>query len=628
MKINFDPKISIHKVFENQVGLTPQKTAVVDNKISLSYKELDNKANLLANFLVGTGIKKDKPVGVFLNRNADIAIAVLGILKAGGVFMPLDTHSPQLRLEKIIRDSGISHIISHQELEERLSSFKSDIFFIDDVDLLKEYSCNAPDVLVSPDDLAYLIHTSGTSGEPKGVLMEHKALSNLVLWHQHVLKDKGLITLGFSSFSFDVFTQELFSTCCSGGALHIVTDKLRLLPDKLVSYVVKQRVERVIMPFTPLQYFIKEALDGDYDLKFLKIIITAGEPLVITGLFREFFSKYPNCQLKNQYGLTEVHTVTNYDFTGSSEKWPEKPPVGKTIDNTKIYILNDKLQPVVTDEYGEIYVGGISVTRGFLNRSDLTKTKILLDPFSSKKNSRMYKTGDLGKFLTDGNLVCLGRKDTQIKIRGFRVELSEIEMTLLQHPGIKFAAAQVFESEHGKQQLVMYFVSNQEKNPSIFELRTFLGLRLPDYMVPHNFVELGKLPVNKNGKLDREALPKPGNYTSASDYIEPRNDIEKTLVLIWQEVLKVKKIGIKDDFFVMGGDSLLAAQLIIKVEAKFDIEISLIDIYQKPNILNISSMMERKIKEREELESIELSALMDEIESMTDEEIESLLNNE
>lgn len=350
--------------------------------------------------------------------------------------------------------------------------------------------------------------------------------------------------------------------------------------------------------------------------------------MIITQVLREFFIKHPDCQLHNQYGLTETAVdMTDYKFEGSPIDWPERPSAGFPITNAKIYILDEKLKPVKENEQGEIYVGGISLAREFINQPKLTKEKFISDPFSEIINSRMYQTGDLGQWLEDGSFQCLGRKDSQVKIRGFRVELGEIQTILLQHPGIKETVVMLFELRPGEKQLVAYLVCNQGKAPGIFELRSYLAMRLPDYMIPHKFVFLESLPMTAHGKLDRKSLPIPGEPSRESEYIAPRNKLEEQITIIWQKILKINHIGINDNFFVLGGDSLLAAQILIKIEECFSIELFMTNIYESPTISAISPIIDKKIQEHKQQENKQLESLLGQIENMSDEEVKLLLSD-
>ena len=624
----YNTNFTVQDLFHRQAEDTPDDIALIFKQISMSYRELNEKANCLAHFLLSFGYLRDKPVGFCLQRSEDVVITILGILKAGGAFMPLDPKAPERRLKSILANSGARIVISQTLLKEKFKNFRCKLIFLEESSKeIYSYSRRNPDVVTTPNDLAYIIHTSGSTGEPKGVALEHEPLVNLLLWHKHILGDGGKRTLGFMPFTFDVSVQEFFSTCCLGGSYHLTSDKIRTFPEKLADFVLEQEIERIFMPFTPLQYFIKAIEDKKMHLKSLKCIMNVGEPLVVTQLFKNFFIRHPHCKFRNQYGPTETYImVSDYELSGHPNQWPERPPIGKPIPNTTIYILNEKREPVAEGKQGEIFIGGICPARGYLNRPDLTKDKFLLDPFTKSSEARMYRAGDLAVALADGNIQCLGREDTQVKIRGFRVELGEIQTALMQHPGVKLAVAKVFESEPGKQQLVAYFEHYLGQIPSVFELRSFLGVRLPDYMIPHAFVPLEKFPQTASGKLDRNALSAPNTYLSHTEYVPPRTKMEKILVAQWEQMLQLDKIGINDNFFILGGDSIVAAKILLKIEEHFDVQLSLVSFFEAQTITKLSTMIDLKLESKKQTKDLILTQFLCEIEDMSEEEVSAQLS--
>lgn len=629
MTISYNFNTTTHHLFQLCANESPAKIVVTDGTDALSYEEVEQKSNQLANYLIERGVTPDVPVGLCLERTVSVLVAMLGILKAGAAFMPLDTHTPELRLKTILSRSGANLVVTQQQLKGNFASFDGSTVLLDeDEEKISKYSSDAPHNTSNPDDLAYVIHTSGSTGEPKGVATEHSPLVNLILWHKKVLGDGGLKTLGFAPLTFDASVQEIFTTCCSGGTLFIVPEKLRLVPEKLAQVIADMEIERMIMAYTPLRYLMQAFQDYNLQLAKMKNIINVGEPLVITPVFRDFFQRHPQCELHNQYGLTETAVdMMDYKLEGDVTKWPERPPIGKPITNTKAYILNDAQQAVVSGEQGEIYVGGISIAREFLNQAELTREKFFPDPFSDIEHARMYRTGDMGKQLDDGNIQNLGRQDNQVKLRGFRIELDEIQTALLQHSGLKHAVALVIESVQGNKQLVAYLVGQEGKVPGVFELRTFLSRSLPEYMIPHAFVFLEKFPHTNSGKLDRKALPKPGKLASDTGYVAPVTEEQSDLVSIWQQVLNLERIGIADNFFVLGGDSLLAAQVLVRLEAEYAIDISLDSFYQAATISELSLIVNIKMAEQRKEQESALIALLDEIQGMTEEEVNAQLSD-
>jgi len=399
--------------------------------------------------------------------------------------------------------------------------------------------------------------------------MEHRPLVNLVCWQVRNSKlTKEAATLQFAPLSFDVSFQEMFSTWCAGGTLLLIPEGLRRDPVGLVRFLTHRAVGRVFMPFVALQQVADASHGQGPVLHALREVITAGEQLKITPTIARFFEERPDCTLQNQYGPSESHVVTTFTLSGCPRDWVTLPPIGGPIANTQIYLLNARQELVPPGETGELYIGGDCLARGYWNQPELTSERFIPDPFSTEAGARLYRTGDLARYLPDGNIEFLGRLDHQVKIRGFRIELGEIEAVLCQHPAVHAAAVLRREDTPGQVRLVAYLVTERKSAPSIGEVRRFVRDKLPEYMVPSAIVVLGSLPVTPSGKVDLHALPAPGHERPPLDqpFVEPRNELERQLKQIWEEILRIRPIGVRDPFSELGGDSLQAAHLFLQTQ--------------------------------------------------------------
>ena len=499
-------------------------------------------------------------------------MGLLGILKAGGAYVPLDPEYPTERLSFMLQDAQVKVLLTQQRLFEKLPEYKAQFVYLDtDWQVISRSSEKNPITDVQANNLAYVIYTSGSTGQPKGVAMNHFSLGNLILWQlQNTTISSGAKTLQFAPISFDVSFQEMFSTWCSGGTLLLIAEELRLDLLTLLGLLQEEAVERLFLPFVALQQIAEIAIGSELVTSYLREIITAGEQLQITPAISNWLSKLTDCTLHNHYGPSESHVVTTFTLTNSVDKWPVLPPIGRPIANTQIYILDSYLQPVPISVPGELYIGGAGLARGYLNRPELTEHKFIPNPFSTDGHSRLYKTGDLARYLPDGNIEYLGRIDNQIKVRGFRIELGEIEAVLSQHPYVRSAVAIASEDKSGVKHLFAYVIPDI-KQPTSDELYFFLKQKLPDYMMPASFTFLQAFPLSPNGKVDRRALPVPdaGRPELSQTFVAPRSATEELLAEIWSEILGVEKIGIHDNFFDLGGHSLRAIQVISRLRFCF-----------------------------------------------------------
>ncbi|MBD2253936.1 amino acid adenylation domain-containing protein [Nostoc parmelioides FACHB-3921] len=609
-QVNYPPHQSIPQLFEEQVQRTPDAVAVEFGNQQLTYSQLNSRANQLANYLKSLGVKPDVLVGLCVERSLEMVMGLLGILKAGGAYLPLDPEYPTERLSFMLEDAQVSVLLTQQLLLDRLPSYEkageqgekspttyqAQLVCLDtDWQLISHSSQENPITDVQADNLGYVIYTSGSTGKPKGVAMNQLSLCNLILWQrQNTTISHGAKTLQFAPISFDVSFQEIFSTWCSGGTLLLITEELRRDALALLGLIQEKAVARLFLPFVALQQLAEVAVDSGLVNSHLREIITAGEQLQITPAIAQWFSQLNHCTLHNNYGPSETHVATNFTLDNSVETWPLLPPIGKPITNTKIYILDNYLQPVPIGVPGELYIGGVSLARGYLKRPELTQEKFIPNPFEQGQGSRLYKTGDLARYLPDGNIEYLGRIDNQVKIRGFRIELGEIEAALSQYRDVQAACIIPREDTPGDKRLVAYVVAHQDSPTTMSELRQFLKAKLPDYMVPSAFVMLDALPLTPSGKVDRRALPAPDLDNEITDkYVAPRNPTEELLAQIWAQVLKVEKVGIHDNFFDLGGHSLLATQLISRIRNVFKVELPLRELFASAKISELARSLEQ-----------------------------------
>ncbi|MEH6419881.1 non-ribosomal peptide synthetase [Pseudomonas sp. CGJS7] len=574
----------VHRMFEQQVERTPDAIALVHDHDSLSYRQLDTLANRLAHRLIAQGLRPGQPVAICAGRGAAMVAALIAILKAGGAYLPLDPDYPAERLAQVLAEAqpalllgdaagrrALGDAVSHCAHALDLDRLTADAFTADD-----EAHENPGDTHADADRPAYLIYTSGSTGVPKGVAMPHRPLVNLLRWQNRQLPP-AQTTLQFAALGFDVAFQEIFGTLCAGGILVSIDAQLRLDFGLLIARIARERVQRLHLPYIALQALAEAAADDPARIAMLspalRDVVVAGEQLRITPQIRRLFQQLPDCRLHNHYGPTESHVVTAYTLPPTVEAWPDQAPIGRPIDNARIYLLDPRGRPAPLGAVGEIHIGGAVLAQGYWNREALTRERFIADPFADTAGARMYRSGDLARYRGDGELIFLGRNDDQIKIRGFRIELGEIEARLAEHPELAETAVLARE-DGGDKRLVAYVVpaaAGAPRSGLATRLRAHLSARLPDYMVPSAFVAVDALPQTPNGKLDRKRLPAPDRQDLARyDFQAPLDGPETTLAALWSALLGVERIGRDDHFFELGGHSLLAAQLAARIGAARD----------------------------------------------------------
>jgi amino acid adenylation domain-containing protein len=528
-------------LFEACVDCNPNATALVFESQTLSYAELDAQANAAAHRLQPKLQGDDPLVAICLNRSLEMVVAVLATLKAGAAYVPLDPEYPADRLRFMLEDAKVSALLvhsCHSALfgDTNVPTYTEDLFCKEEQNTMRLPAG-------SIDDFAYVIYTSGSTGQPKGVAMPHRPLVNLIHWQHaagHARRDA--TTLQFAPLSFDVSFQEIFVTLCGGGTLVLTTDDQRLDPERLIPFINAQKVERIFMPFIALQYFAEVASEQALWPTTLREVITAGEQLKITRHLRSLFRSLKNCALVNQYGPTEAHVVSYFDLTGNPDEWPSLPPIGLPIANARLYILNTSGESCAAGEEGELYIGGACPARGYLHRPELTSNKFVPDTFSHQPGATLYRTGDLCRFETDGNIVFLGRTDDQLKIRGFRVELGEIESLIESCDGVRQATVSPWADDVGEQRLAAYIVGDAG-DTLLASIKKKLHASLPAYMHPSFMMYLDALPTTPSGKVDRRALPEPvlDRDSLQLAFVAAEGQTEDLLTALWVHLLKVDR---------------------------------------------------------------------------------------
>ena len=523
-------------------------------------------------------------------------MGILGILKAGGAYVPLDPNYPKERFTYIFDDTQVSILLTQERLLIKLPNLVRNTICLDrDWSVIAEQITTNPITAVQPHNLSYIIYTSGSTGTPKGVMIEHRALVNLILT---VSQEYGLTSrdklLQFSSICFDISVEEIFTCLSVGATLVLRTEAMLNSSEDFWRCCQKWQLTILNTPTAYWHQLVAELSPQDSQIyQDLRKVIIGGEEAQLDKVKRwqSSIAHFPNPpQLYNAYGPTEATvTATLYRLDSVTTH----VPIGRPLSNIQVYILDQHLQPVPIGVPGELHIGGAGLARGYLNRPELTDEKFIANPFSTDPDSRLYKTGDLVRYLPDGNIKYLGRIDNQVKVRGFRIELGEIEAVLGQHDAVKAFCVIVREDRPGNQVLVAYIVPQPEWFPNISELRQFLKTKLPDYMIPNTFVVLASLPLNSNGKVDLRALPIPDLSDRTDNYVTPRNPIEEMLAQIWSQILTVEKVGIYDNFFELGGHSLLATQLVSRIRSTFKVELPLRQLFATATVVELAQEIEQ-----------------------------------
>lgn len=587
----------VHELFMQHVALSPDAPAVLFADRTLTYAELNRRSNQLARYLVGIGVGPDHLVGICLERSLEMVVAVLGVLKAGAAYLPLDPSYPEERLRYMVQDAAPQAVLMHEATRKRLPTSQTRLIAIGETAqefALLDDTDPSPDLESCRERLVFVIYTSGSSGQPKGVAMPHRSMVNLMEWHRSIFGSAaGLRILQFAALSFDASFHEIFSTLSTGGALVLLEEWVRRDARALTQFLRAQNVARLFIPPLMLQSLAEFCVNSGELPDSLQDVISAGEQLRITPEIVKLFKRLPGCRLHNDYGPTETHVVTALTLSGDPEQWPIQPSIGRPIANTQVYLLDEDRQPVPIGVRGEIYIGGAAVARGYLRRPDLSSQRFLADPFSADPQARLYKTGDVGRWRADGTLEFLGRNDDQLKIRGYRIEPGEIEVQLARHPHVKEAVVLARELTIGVKSLVAYITARDGGTLVPEDLRAHLQVTLPAHMVPSAFVLMDRLPLTPVGKLDRQKLLSSTHGSlMRRQYEAPAGLVEETLAKIWQALLGLDRVGRFDNYFELGGHSLLSTKLLVKVSEELQVELSVVAVFRHPTIEALAKEVE------------------------------------
>ena len=634
----------LHELFEEQAERTPEAVAVVCDEEQLSYGEVNERANRLAHYLRQKGVGPEVPVGLLLERSAGMIISVLAVLKAGGYYVPLDPSSPAERLSFMLADVGMPLVITHESLRQHIPNTGAHVLALDYAEkLLAEQPETNPEASAAPENLAYLIYTSGSTGRPKGVAVTHANVARLLQstteWFG--FNERDVWTL-FHSYAFDFSVWELWGALAYGGRLVVVSYEVSRDAERFYRLVVKQGVTVLNQTPSAFRQFLKvdeahgakpalhanDSLSREEGLQ-LRLVIFGGEALELQSL-RPWVARYgdESPQLINMYGITETTVHVTYkrirradieDASGSL--------IGSAIPDLRLYVLDSALEPVPLGVRGELYVGGAGLARGYLGRAEITADRFVPDPFGQQSGARLYRTGDQVRWSAAAELEYIGRIDNQVKVRGFRIELGEIESMLAGHPEVREAIVLARTDEGAEKRLVAYVVARDGDAPSVTELRSHLQQNLPDYMIPAAFVMLQSLPLTSSGKVDRRALPAPDGARPDLEmaFVPPGDPAEESLAAIWGEVLGLERIGIYDDFFAIGGHSLLAAQVIARIQREFGVELALRDFFTSPNIKSLAERISEAALSAADEDKID--AMLNVLENIDEEQAQSMLNS-
>jgi amino acid adenylation domain-containing protein len=584
----------VHELVEVQAAENPDAPAVEQESRQLNYKELNARANQLARLLRLKGVSRDVPVAICLKRSLELPVALLAVLKAGGACVPLDPDYPKDRLAYILQDSHAPVLITQPGLHSALGSVQAEVLYLDaDWKTISGQSPENPPLVTRPEDLAYIIYTSGSTGRPRGVQLMHRGLVN------HGVASIDLYgiepsdrMLQFSSISFDIAVEEIFPTWFAGGTVVLRSDDMSLAGADFLRWIEQRRISALDLPTAYWHELVHELAESHQKLpERLRLVIVGGEKASASAYAAWLKAGGNRVRWVNTYGPTEASVIVSAYEPDPALPFPENLPIGRPIANVQLYVLDSELQPVGIGEPGELHIGGPGVARGYLNHPELTQAKFIANPFSADADARLYKTGDMVRYRSDGNIEFQGRIDFQVKIRGFRIELGEIEAMLEKHPGIAQAVVTAREV-NGEKRLAGYIVALPNA-VTASELRRHLKSSLPEYMVPADFVFLKSFPLTPNGKVDRRALPDPESSepSVAEGFVAARDEFEASMVSVWEHVLGRRPIGVRDNFFELGGHSLLAVRLTSRIEKQFGKKLTITALIQAPTVESLVRLM-------------------------------------
>jgi amino acid adenylation domain-containing protein len=580
--------LRVHQLVSQQAVATPEAVALRNGSVSLTYQELEQRSNRVARYLRSHGVGPDVLVGLCVERSALTAVGALAVLKAGGAYLPIDPAYPADRINFMLDDAKPRVVITQASLTQRLSGSGRELVILDqEAAEITSQSADALQDAGTLKDLAYVIYTSGSTGQPKGVQITHGGLLNLTKWHQQAFTVTAADrATQVSSPGFDAAVWEIWPYLTAGASLFSPSEATRNQPELLRDWFLDQGIT-ISFVATPLA---ESLMTLDWPAKTsLRLLLTGADTL----------HHYPRPGLPfaliNNYGPTECTVVATSGVVPTANNPDNLPSIGRPIGNTQVYILDEEMSEVPVGTPGELYIGGAGVARGYMNRRELTAEKFVRDPFSDDPSARLYRAGDRARFLPDGQIAFLGRMDDQVKIRGFRIEISEITNALSQHPDVKACAIVAREDAGHPKRLVGYVVSDMELTNS--DLRSFLGRSLPEFMLPAMFVRMSSLPLTESGKVNRFLLPAPDDSNVVRDqaFVAPRTPTEERVAGILAPLLGLSTVGVEDNFFFLGGNSLLGTQVIARLRETFGVEVSLLALFDHPTVAGIAGEVEQLI---------------------------------
>ncbi|MCB1853158.1 MAG: amino acid adenylation domain-containing protein, partial [Gammaproteobacteria bacterium] len=573
--------------FSSVVRRDPQAPALHFGNHSLTYGELDSASNRMAERLCTLGARVDEPVAVLLERSLEMVVAWLAVLKSGAAYLPMDPENPAARLQQMLKDSAAAVLISDSSLAQRVTTFHGNLLCVDEVAALHENQCDfVPAIEPGAESMAYLIYTSGSTGLPKGVAVTHSALANLVAWHNRAYS----VTTGdratqIAGLGFDATLWEIWPYLCTGASVYLVDEETRHSPRLLWQWLAENRITLSFVPTPMAEAMLREPIP---EAIALRAMLTGGDRLHGGGLPQQL-----PFRLINHYGPTENAVVSTFGEVDLPRAAQKAPTIGRPIDNVNAYVLDTRMQPVPIGVTGELYLGGESLARGYWRNQVLTDERFVTSPFADDADTRLYRSGDLVRWRADGQLEFVGRKDQQVKIRGYRIELGEIEVLLNGCPGIGQAVVTCHGEEESSKRLIAYLVRSSS-TLNLSEVRDQLRDRLPGYMLPAVWIELDSLPLTRNGKVDRTALPAPTEQSSAEtpSHVAPRNQIERQVAAIWCELLGLERVSVDDNFFDLGGHSLVASQVVSRIRDELQVDMLLSRFFKRPTVAGLAEQIQ------------------------------------
>jgi amino acid adenylation domain-containing protein len=579
--------LGVPGLVERQAAVTPDALAIAAASDRLSYQQLDRRSNQLAHYLRSLGVKPGSVVGLCLPGSIDFPLAALAILKAGGAYLPLETKTPSARLKMMLDAAQVAVVVTHSSVQALPAEDGKKLVALDLCAAeIGRGSREALPAELTPEQLAYVIYTSGSTGSPKAVAVGHDSLLNLCQWHNHsfavTARDRAT---QLASIGFDAAVWELWPYLIAGASVHLVDDAVRTQPQPLRDWLVREKITISFAPTPLAEHMLQLAWPEQTALRFL-----------LTGA--DTLHHYPPANLPftlvNNYGPTECTVVATSAAILPQKPGDRLPTIGQAIDNVEIYILDSQMKPVPAGTMGEIYIGGAGLARGYLNDPALTAERFVRHPFRAVAGARLYRTGDLGSALADGQIAFQGRVDDQVKIRGYRIELNEVISALNRHPAVRESVVLSSENGTGEKRLVAYVVPRATL-PPLSELRDFLAQDLPDYMLPASFVSLDALPLASSGKVNRSALPAPSeeNILREQSFLSPRTPTEQRVAAMVASLLGLPRVGLNDNFFYLGGNSLFGTQVIARLRDAFHVDLPLLTLFDHPTVVDLAAAVER-----------------------------------